>query len=846
MRKVLSTYRLQLHADFTAHDAAALVPYLSRLGVSHIFCSPVLQAAPGSRHGYDVVDHSRISSDIGGEAGLRKLADTAHAAGIGLVVDVVPNHMAVPSPVWHNQALWSVLKEGSESPYAKWFDVDLHGSGAILMPVLGDKIGNVLGRGEITLDTVEIPLHAGSQETRSETVVRYYDHVFPVAPHTENLPLADLLERQWYRLAYWKVADDELNYRRFFDVDTLAAIRVEEPEVFAASHELLLKLHAEGVIDGFRIDHPDGLADPRGYLRDLAEASDNAWVVVEKILEGEETLPQDMPCAGTTGYDALWRVGGLFHDPRGADALTVAWQQATGDVRTFGQVAAQAKQEIVANSLYAEVRRLTDLAYTICQYDIRLRDHTRRQLESCILALLQGMDRYRAYIVPTEPAPAAERAVIAEAAERAKRHLDEEDLDTLELVVALACGDEAGSAGRTNSPRRREFVIRFAQTCGPVQAKSLEDTAFYRYNRFVGVNEVGSDPRIIGVDPDELHEHARRMVHSFPDSMTTLSTHDTKRSEDTRARLAVLTEMPHEWLDTVTELREATAAQRGALVDPGIETLFWQTLAACWELPGSEIETISEERLTGYLLKAMREAKLHTTWTAQNSEYESQVSDFARAALKNEKVAEVLTQWTRKTLPHVRTAVLGQKLIQLTMPGVPDVYQGQERIDISLVDPDNRRPVNHELAAERLERMLSGARPEGLADEKQFLTHSALRLRREKPEFFHGRDAAYLPIATTTGHAVAFARVHASDAEETPAAQDARNIGAITVITRLGYSLAHRGGWRDDTVVLPAGHWRDLLTGETISGGAQRLSDLLASWPVALLVPADSQEDPGA
>ncbi|WP_442878154.1 malto-oligosyltrehalose synthase [Brachybacterium sp. J144] len=820
-----STYRLQLHAGFTADDAAALVPYLARLGVGHVFCSPVLQAAPGSMHGYDVVDHGRISADIGGEEALRRLAAAAHEHGMGLIVDVVPNHMAIPTPIHHNHALWSVLRDGADSPFASWFDVDPTAERSILMPVLGRPIGAVLADGEITVATDEIPQADGS--LREETVLRYFDHVLPVATGTEHLGLADLLDRQWYRLAYWKVSDDELNYRRFFDVNTLAAVRVELPEVFTATHATLLRLQGEGVIDGYRIDHPDGLADPRGYLRDLDRATDGAWTVVEKILEGEERLPGDFPCAGTTGYDALWRVGGLFHDPHGAPALTHLWQRRTGDLRPFEEVAREATDLVITTSLWAEIERLTSLIHRICQEDIRLRDTTRRHIQRVVIALLGAMDRYRAYIVPGEAAPGAERAVIEAAAERALLELgeDEDVRGTLETVVALVCGDEVGSAGRRAEADRAEVVIRFAQTCGPVHAKAHEDTAFYRYPRFLPVTEVGADPERIGVEPDELHDHALAMVRERPDSMTTLSTHDTKRSEDVRARLAVLTEAPREWSLLVLDLERALAGERGDRVDGAIGLLLAQTLAACWDLPGSRAARIDGERLDGYLPKAMREAKTHTTWTEQDEEYERQVLALGRAALGSAEVEALLTEWTRRTLPAQRAAILGQKLVQLTMPGVPDVYQGNETVDLSLVDPDNRRPVDHRAHAERLERMLAGAGPDGLDDEKLWLTHRALRLRRERPELFRGRDAAYLPLATTTGHAVAFGRAVGDGPVE-----------AVTVVTRLAHGLAQRGGWGEAWISLPEGEWQDLLSGTVVAGGRTPLGDLLDTWPVALLV----------
>lgn len=829
-----STYRLQLHAGFTADDGAALVPYLARLGVGHIFCSPVLQAAPGSVHGYDVVDHSRISEEIGGEDALRRLADAAHAHGMGLIVDVVPNHMAIPTPIWHNHELWSVLREGPSSPYADWFDLDASAERSILVPVLGRPIGAVLADGEITVGTAQIPQTDGS--VVEEQVVQYYDNVLPIAAGTEHLGLADLLDRQFYRLAYWKVSDEELNYRRFFDVNTLAAVRVELPEVFEATHATLLRLQADGVIDGYRIDHPDGLADPRGYLRDLERATGGAWTVVEKILEGEEQLPGDFPCAGTTGYDALWRVSGLFHEPHGALGLTHLWQRRTGDQRPFEEVAEESTELIVTTSLWAEIERLTALIHRICQEDIRLRDTTRRNIQRVVVALLSSMDRYRAYIVPGEAAPGSERAVIEKAAARARHTLgeDEDVRATLDIVVALVCGDEIGSAGRTASAERAEVIVRFAQTCGPVHAKALEDTAFYRFTRFVAVNEVGSDPDRIGVEPDAVHDHAATMLRTRPDAMTTLSTHDTKRSEDVRARLAVLTELPLEWALTVQALDQATSEHRGDMVDGAMELLLWQILAGCWDLPGSAAGRITAERLDGYLTKAMREAKLHTTWTEQDAEYEQQVLDLGRAALASEEVDAILTEWTRRTQSSQRTAILGQKLIQLTMPGVPDVYQGNESVDLSLVDPDNRRPVDHEHLKRRLDRMIEGAGPDGIGDEKLWLTHRALTLRKQRPELFRGREASYRPLPTTTGHAFAFGRAHGEGPLE-----------AVTVATRLAHGLSQRGGWGEAWIALPEGRWRDLLSGTEHKGGQLPLAQLLSSWPVALLVPADTTDTNG-
>lgn len=836
-----STYRLQLNGDFTFADATAQVPYLANLGVTHIFCSPILQAAPGSRHGYDVTDHSVIWVECGGETGFRDFAAAAHDAGLGIVVDVVPNHMAVPTPLWHNHAMWDVLRNGTDSGFAHWFDLDL--SEPVLMPVLGGRIGQELEAGSISVQRREID---GPDGPHLEPVVVYYDNVFPVKPGTEDIPIAELLDQQWYRLAYWKVGSEELNYRRFFDVDTLAAVRVERPEVFDATHRLLIQLHSEGLIDGFRIDHPDGLANPREYLARLQEATGGAWVVVEKILEAEETLSEDFKCAGTTGYDALLRVGGLFQDGDSLPRLTDLWDRLGDTSDGFHATLVKAKKEVAGRLLVTEVNRLTAIAVAICESDIRLRDHTRRQLHRAIRALLIEMDRYRAYVEPGRVADVEERGVIVAAADRARYDLAEDEQVSLDLIVALACGEpgtgepEQGAEtlpaipDATDDPilgLRAEFMIRFAQTCGPVMAKSKEDTAFYRWNRFVAVNEVGCEPTWVGMSPDSFHDFSERINRDWPTTMTTLSTHDTKRSADVRARIAAQLEHAKAWTACVDELRAATTEYRSELVDGATELLLWQTLAACWALPGTLTgrRPILRSRLTEYLLKAMREAKTHTTWTEPNQAYEEAVLELAITALTDERTVAIFDEFAETTTESVRTALLGQKLVQLTMPGVPDIYQGCEIVDLSLVDPDNRRAIDFEARSALLDDLETQA-PTTLDAEKLLVVSRALRLRRDHPAAFAGPTADYRPVATTSGHAVAFARGIA----------EAEQVTAVTVATRLPHALAERGGWGEHNVVLPEGRFTDVLTGREFDGGQVLLAELLDQLPVALLASTES------
>lgn len=812
----VSTYRLQLGPDLTFDDVTARVPYYASLGVSHLYLSPVLRAAPGSTHGYDVVAHDEVSPVLGGLDGLHRLADAAHGAGLGLVLDIVPNHMAVPTPVWHNRPLWSVLADGPESPYAPWFDVDWSaGEGALLIPVLGDRIGTVLARGELTLDEADV------QGEGVRPVLRYHEHVFPVRAGTESLPLAELLERQHYRLAYWRVADEELNYRRFFDVDTLVAVRVEDPAVFDATHALVLQLLHEGTIDGLRIDHPDGLADPAGYLERLREATDGAWVVVEKILAGDEQLPSDWWTAGTTGYDALWRVQQTFVDPGGAALLGSVMHRLTGDTSdAFPGMVAEAKAEVVEGTLYAEVHRLTQLAAGICHDDVRLRDHTWRALHECLVALLVELDRYRAYVVPgTAPQPEAVDA-LQQAATRARRRLTDERAETMDVVVDLLLGREAGSAGRTRDPRRDELVVRFQQTCGAVQAKGVEDTAYYRWTQLTALCEVGGEPEHFALTPTDLAAWASLAQVSAPLAMTTLSTHDTKRGEDTRARLGVLSELPHEWSALVDGLHRASAPFRGALLDGRAENLLWQTLAGTWTSDGA----IEEDRLVAYLTKAVREAKSHTSWASPDPAYEDAVLSLARRALADERILGLLADWELRTRSAVRAATLGTKLVQLTLPGVADVYQGSEVPTLTLVDPDNRRTVDVDDLASRLSRLDQGAQPRTLADEKLLVTARTLRVRRDVSEAFTGPDAGFVPLAHSSGHSLTYART--TDGEPR----------VVVVATRLGAAVERLSGWAEHTVALPDGTWHDVLTDREVAGGVQPVAPLLDRLPVALLV----------
>ncbi len=802
-RTPVSSYRIQLGADMTFDKARESLDYLQRLGVTDIYLSPIFQAAPGSTHGYDVVDPTQISAELGGRQAFEALAIAAHERGMGVIVDVVPNHMGVPTPIYHNKALWSVLKQGPASEYADWFDGTDDGDG-MLMPFLGERIGTVIANGQITRETMVIP---GFEDEGPQNVLKYFDHVFPLRAGTETLPLPECLAKQYYRLAYWKIANEELNFRRFFDVDTLLAVRVEDPEVFQATHALLFELFNDGHIDGFRIDHPDGLADPRGYMRALSLASGGAWIVGEKILEPGEQLPDDWPIAGTTGYDASWRISQLQIDPAGQNEMAGVVHDLGAITEPLPTLIEEAKREIATGSLMAEVYRIADLAYQICHDDIMLRDHTHSWIQQCITELVIAVDRYRAYVVPGEEAPELAVELINRAAKIAETRLDANLVDTLKVVVDLVLGREVGSQSRAQQQIRDELVVRFQQVCGATTAKGVEDTTYYRYSKLIALNEVGGAPATWSLAPDDFHDWCAKMATDWPASMTCGSTHDNKRSEDVRERIGVLSQYAAQWRATVKQLHEHVED-----IDPNTENFLWQTLVGTWMDDGP----IAAERLKEYLVKASREQKLWTNWTEPDTQSEEQLCSQIDEIYASDEVKQILQDWYDLTAPAARLAILSCKAIQLTCPGVADNFNTCETTQNYLVDPDNRRPADFD-GLTRLLATVDERHPENLAEEKMLVTSRILRLRQRRPEVFVGEKASYRALAASTGHVVCFAR---GDDE------------VVTIAERL---YRAQPDLQTHTVVLPLGQWKDVLTGRELSGGETVLGDLLAEYPCAVL-----------
>ncbi|NUK07788.1 malto-oligosyltrehalose synthase [Streptomyces lunaelactis] len=768
-----ATYRLQLQPDFPFAAAADAVPYLAELGVSHLHLSPVLEAVPGSAHGYDVVDPARVREELGGEEGLRRLARTAREHGLGLVLDIVPNHMAaVPR---HNRALWEVLREGPLSPYARWFDIDWEaGAGKVLLPVLAGRIGDELGAMRVEGDV----LHYGEQR-------------FPLRESTAKLPLPELLDAQWYRLGWWRLARTELNYRRFFTISELIGVRVEDPEVFDATHGKILELVRDGVVEGLRVDHPDGLADPEAYLRRLDEATGGTcWTVVEKILSGDERLPAGWRVAGTTGYDALRHVDGLFTDPAGEPRLVDQYREfasPAGDRGGYWEATVRrAAYKVLTRELAAETTALTRLAERVCAADPALRDHAPWTLRAAVRELLVRVPVYRPYRIGGEEALRRSAALRAKAAFAVA-----EEAAAVDVVRDLALGLLG------DGPDKEAFRTRFAQTASALRAKSVEDTAFYRYVPLISANEVGGEPGSPAVSPELFHAYCARLARDWPATGTVLTTHDTKRSADVRARIAVLSECPDRWADFLGRVTaEAGRLAGGRAPDPQLAWVAWQT-AVGFGFPYAD-------RLEAALLKAVREAGLHTSWTEPDPAYEEAVTAFVAAGPAGPPLYSVAL-FARELDPYVRANALGATLVQLTMPGVPDVYQGTEREFLALVDPDNRRPFR-----------------QGAPDEKTALTTAALRLRRDRPEVF-GASGAYAPL-TASGPAAAHCLAFCRTGE------------VVTAVTRLSLRLAEAGGWADTELTLPEGRWADLLAPEReFGGGPVPLAELFAERPVALL-----------
>jgi (1->4)-alpha-D-glucan 1-alpha-D-glucosylmutase len=986
-----STYRLQFHAGFTFRDAAAIVPYLADLGITHCYASPYFKARPGSTHGYDIVDHSALNPEIGSPEDYEALVAALRGHGLGQILDIVPNHMGVGTD---ENAWWNdVLENGPSSRYGAYFDIAWRASprpelqDKVLLPVLGEPYGDVLEAGQLQL-----------KFANGAFFVKYYERHFPVTPRsygkvlghavaeleqtlgsenpvllehqsiitaTRNLPerseidptrvaeqwrekevikrrlaaltaenvavrefierniaifngksgdprsfdlLDDLLESQCYRLSYWRVAPDEINYRRFFDINDLAALSMEREDVFVAAHALVLRLVAEEKVSGLRIDHPDGLYDPQEYFRRLQEyallararhlfESDPAfrvqewaelegplrerirsrlepgegktdwplYVVAEKILGTPDRLNEKWAIHGTSGYDFITAVNGLFVDAANAEPITHLYQDWIRDDTPYPETIYQSKILILQNSLSSEFYMLTHQLHRLAQKSRSSRDYTFNTLRRALRQVIAAFPVYRSYIAGAEPSDDDKRHV-AVAVRSAARHnplIPRRLFVFIRDILLLKYPDSFSEEDRAEQNR---FVGKFQQVTAPVTAKGVEDTAFYTYNRLVSLNEVGGEPGQFGNRPDSVHRYNAERQAQWPHALSPLSTHDTKRSEDVRARINVLSEIPDEWWERVARWSGMNERHRQTVEDiqaPDLneEYLLYQTLIGAWPLEPYSAEVYANfiKRIQDYMLKSLHEAKIHTSWINPYAEYDNAIQEFVARILderSNGHFVEDLRAFQRRISHYGMFNSLAQTLLKLTSPGVPDTYQGTEIWDFSLVDPDNRRPVDYDRRRQLLDdleasvataaqdlrelaRELIAGRVDGRV--KLNVTYRVLRCRRALPGLFS--DGEYVPLATSgllAEHLFAFAR-------------RSGNTSAIVVVPRLITRLMadpmmppDGAVWKDTQVLLPADYsglqWQNLFTGEILTevehqgSLSLRATDLFAHFPIALLL----------
>jgi (1->4)-alpha-D-glucan 1-alpha-D-glucosylmutase len=949
----LATYRLQMNRDFTFTRATAIVPYLASIGISHCYVSPLLKARSGSLHGYDIVDHNTLNPEIGSLEEFNRFVEELHQHNMGLIVDIVPNHMAV---MGNDNAWWlDVLENGESSAYAGFFDIDwqplkeeLHGK--VLIPVLHDHYGAVLESGELSL-----VFH----EDRGEFSINYRDHRFPVDPkeyprvlqpaaerlasilgeqnpdllefqsliaafrhlpgrreisaeraaernrdkeiHKRRLAelcarsleilaailetaadingtpadaasfeqLHELIKAQAFRLANWRVASDDINYRRFFDTNDLAGICAEKEEVFQATHHLILSLVEEGKVDGLRIDHPDGLYNPREYFERLSRGMATAnhspenphpppYIVVEKILTGSERLPSQWPVCGTTGYDFANLVNGLFIERSSAKRMDRIYRNFVDDETDLEELAYRCRRLIIRVSLASEVNVLASQLTRIALAKRRTCDFTLNSLRDALTQVAASFPVYRTY-VGSEGASDTDVRYIRLAIGRAKHRSPAADTSIFDFIGEVLLTTIAEGQDAAYRQAVVNFAMKFQQFTSPVMAKGLEDTAFYRYNRLVSLNEVGSSLQRFGTTVPEFHATNQERLRDWPHSMLATSTHDSKRSEDVRTRIDVLSEIPELWSLRVREWRRSNRHHKQVVNDrpapsPNDEYLLYQTLIGTWPLQPLDDPHAWEtfrERISSYMLKAIREAKENTSWINRNSEYEKAVSSFVRALLTPDEENRFLNVFIPFQRRIARTGLwnsLSQTLLKLTSPGVPDIYQGNEIWDLSLVDPDNRRPVDYIKRQRIFDQIRGGVSAERLlgspdqGELKMFVTWRILCFRQQQPALF--QRAEYLPLmaeGARARHVVAFARTIGTAEAMVVAPRLLTTLVEDSDLPPIGSQV-----WQETRLLLPRSArpktYRNVFTDEllnvqpTDSATSIDVSEILSEFPVGLYV----------
>jgi (1->4)-alpha-D-glucan 1-alpha-D-glucosylmutase len=867
---MIATYRLQLHPEFRFEDVQQLLPYYQKLGVSHLYLSPITKARAGSSHGYDVIDHNAINDDLGGREGFDRLRRAAVEAGLEIVIDYVPNHAGVGP----RNAYWQdVLAHGPFSPYADFFDIDWNPlkpelQGKILLPFLGRPYGEALDEGELTigfdsgrffatyydnryalmpasyhlllrrlLPTLERqtvywdlkdlldayqtiqPGEREKAEALKPRLVNLAERLKIVPEDLEPHHIHEILERQYWRLSYWKTAGYEINYRRFFDINELVALRMEDPQVFWDAHRLLGHLLAQEGIAGVRIDHVDGLFDPHAYLerlRDLGARS--VWV--EKILAPGETLPADWPVEGTTGYEFMNDAVNLLLDEEGFASLERTYRRAVPDARTWDEEVYRAKLLVMGTSLSSELFRLSYVLDRISEADYHTRDFTLEALREALMEIVAAIGRYRTYL-PHHPEEA--REVLQHAIHLARQRNPAAEPSVYDFIARVALGEVQEDL----HDLRHRWVARFQQYTAPVAAKGVEDTGFYRYLPLVALNEVGGEPEHAGISIQAFHSHSRFRAHRYPRNLVATATHDHKRGEDTRVRLVALSEVPDLWDKTLQTLAPiADTYQRDGAPTRADIYLFYQILVSQWE--GSDRENL-EERICDYMVKASRESKLRTSWLNEDQVYEEALLTLVRGVLNDPRTPEAIGEVARTlALLGFRNSI-SQQVLKMTTPGVPDIYQGTELLDLSLVDPDNRRPVDYDVRLQMLEEIDATTEiPAAWLDTederaKFFVMRRILALRQSLPDVFLGGYQSLDVDDDPRGTWIAFLR-H-SDTHV-----------MLAAIPRLS------SRWEDGdraTLIIPGDleglQWQDAWTDSAIEMDG-RLSLETSGWPWKVLV----------
>jgi (1->4)-alpha-D-glucan 1-alpha-D-glucosylmutase len=805
----IATYRLQLHAGFPLPAAQKVLPYLGDLGISHVYLSPCLQAVPGSQHGYDVVDPGKISEDLGGEAAWSSFVHAARELELRILLDIVPNHMSAS----HHNPWWDdVLKHGPLSRFADFFDIRIPAGEPFCVHLcsLARPYGEALEAGELSIEVIG-----------NEPRVKHYENSWPLGPSSweplllekamrgDNESIDAILRRQYYLLHGWKLSGELTNYRRFFDIDSLIGIRVESPEVATATHARIQQMIAKGEIDGVRVDHPDGLREPLQYFERLRRMLPEGRIYIEKILENDERLKEGWPIDGTVGYEFLAKVNRLWMDDQRTDVLTATYADFTGHSVNFGRLVREKKRAILETTFAASHELLTEAALKIARAGWQTRDLSPRHLREALEKLVTALPVYRTYRTANS-LDEEDRRILLEALQSARIGSPEIDAAAFDFLASLFTKADLDEA-------EADFIAKWQQLTPSVMAKGVEDTMFYCFDRLVSGNEVGSQASLVGISADKFHEFCHYLSERWPHNMLATSTHDNKRSEDVRARISILSEIPERWSEALHQWSQLNAnAWQNRLPDRHAEYLLYQTLIGAWP--------IDHDRAWGYMLKACREAKISTSWHEPNISFEEKIRGFVGGVFESPDFIASLERFVEPLILPGRINSLAQTLIKLVAPGVPDFYQGTELWDLSLVDPDNRRPVDFAVRAQLLKRAPHLGAAGALSDwesglPKLWMTARVLRVRRERGEDFSAA-AKYQPLVAQGSHLGRLLAFRRGD-------------NLIAVVPRFTMTLS--GEWGDTRLPLPGGSWRNCFTDECVQREVSP-SALFASFPVALLV----------